>query len=55
MYTESSATSLIFKYSKSGFTQIAKFAGRVHGVVVQATKLTEGSFTIGKEIIIAGS
>jgi hypothetical protein len=33
----------------------AKLLGRVQGVVVQAMKLTEGSSTRGKLMMIAGS
>jgi len=34
---------------------MAKFEGRVQGVVVQATNLTLGSLSWGKDIMIEGS
>lgn len=40
---------------KLGFTASARFEGRVHGVVVQATNLTVGSLTSGNVMWTDGS
>ena len=56
MYTRSSFGSLIFRYVNPGFTQSAKFEGRVHGVVVQASKdALSASPSMGKLTMTAGS